>query len=203
MINQQLEKRGISLGSKAYDWLHPEESGPRVMQTGSSRGVVDFFKSKGWTEAQALGIAANLKKESGFNTDAVGDNGKAYGVAQWHGDRQAAFQRWAGKNIRQASLEEQLGFVNYELTQGNERKAGDALRNATNERDAASIVSRQYERPANADSEAAGRASMATSMKQQLEIRLTGLPAGVQATARQTDGSNVPVRVSSSMSTSP
>ncbi|MBO9647357.1 MAG: phage tail tape measure protein [Variovorax sp.] len=201
LINDQLQKRGISIGSKVYDWIHPDEADPKVSQTGSSRGVVDFFKSKGWTESQALGIAANLKKESGFNTDAVGDNGKAYGVAQWHGDRQAAFQRWAGKNIRQASLEEQLGFVNYELTQGNERKAGDALRGATNERDAASIISRQYERPANADGEAAGRADMASSMKQQLEIRLTGLPAGVKATAHRTDGSNVPVRVSSSMNT--
>jgi hypothetical protein len=202
-INDQLEKRGISIGSKVYDWMHPEEGRKHVDQTGSSRSVVDFFKSKGWSDAQAIGIAANLKKESGFNTAAVGDNGNAYGVAQWHDDRQRAFKRWSGKNIREASLEEQLGFVNYELTQGNERKAGDALQGAANERDAAAIISRQYERPANADAEASGRADMASSMKQQLEIRLIGLPQGVQATARRTDGTNVPVRVSSSMSTSP
>lgn len=198
-INWLYEKiAGKSIGNSIYDLMHPEESGPRVMQTGNSRGVVDFFKSKGWTEAQALGIAANLKQESGFNTDANGDGGKAYGVAQWHADRQANFQRWAGKPIRQASLEEQLGFVNYELTQGTEKGAGDALKGAADERQAASIVSRQYERPAAADAEAANRGNMAADMKHQFEITLHGLPAGTKATAQKRDGSTVPVRVSAS-----
>jgi len=201
-INGKLESNGISIGSKLYDFMHPEESRKHLEQQGNARTAVDFFKSKGWSESQAIGIAANLQKESNFNTAAVGDGGKAYGIAQWHDDRQRAFMKWSGKNIRQASLDEQMGFVNYELTQGNERKAGDALRNARNEREAASIVSRQYERPGNADAEAAGRANAASAMKQQLEIKLTGLPAGVKASARRSDGANVPVRVSESMSTS-
>lgn len=202
-INEQLDKRGISIGSSVYDLMNPEQARSHVDQTGSARGVVDFFKAKGWSEAQALGIAANLKKESGFNTAAVGDNGNAYGVAQWHDDRQRAFKKWSGKNIREANLEEQLGFVNYEMTQGAEKRAGDALRGATDERQAASIVSRLYERPANADSEAAGRAKAATEMKQSLEIRLSGLPAGTTATARRADGTNVPVSVGTTLATGP
>ncbi|WP_295541096.1 phage tail tip lysozyme [uncultured Pseudacidovorax sp.] len=187
-----------SLGSKIYDWTN---AAPGLAQTGSSSGIVDALKKMGWTQAQALGIAANLKQESGFNTDAVGDGGKAYGIAQWHPDRQANFMKWAGKDIRQSTLDEQLRFLNYELTQGAERRAGDALRGAQDERSAASIVSRQYLRPAAADAEAANRANMASTMKQQLEIQLTGLPAGVRATARSADGGQVPVRVATAMPT--
>lgn len=198
-INDQLDKRGLSPGSKIYDLLHPEEAREHRSQVGTARGVVDFFKGKGWSEAQAIGIAANLKKESNFDTAAVGDGGKAVGIAQWHDDRQRKFMKWAGKNIRTATLEEQMGFVNYELTQGGEKSAGDALKRATNEQQAASIVSRQYERPANADGEAAGRARAATEMKQQLEINLKGLPAGTTASARDRDGKSVPVNVATSM----
>lgn len=195
LFNWGFEKiTGTSVGSAIYD---RREGGPAVMQTGSSRGVIDFFKSKGWSEAQAIGIAANLKKESNFNTDASGDGGKAYGVAQWHADRQADFAKWAGKGIRQATLDEQLGFVNYELTQGKERAAGDALRNAADEREAASIVSRKYERPAAADADAADRANIATDMKHSFELTIHGLPQGVRASAKQSDGSSMPVRVSS------
>lgn len=198
-INDQLDKRGISIGSKVYDWMHPEESRPHLSQVGTAKTVVDFFKGKGWSNEQAIGIAANLKKESNFDTGAVGDGGKAVGIAQWHDDRQRKFMKWAGKNIRTATLEEQMGFVNYELTQGGEKSAGDALKKATTEQQAASIVSRQYERPANADGEAAGRAKAATEMKQQLEIHLKGLPAGTTATARDNSGKNVPVNVATSM----
>ncbi|QNK65763.1 phage tail tape measure protein [Variovorax sp. PAMC26660] len=198
-INNQLEKRGISIGSKIYDWVHPEEGRQHLSQVGTAKTVVDFFKGKGWSNEQAIGIAANLKKESNFDTAAVGDGGKAVGIAQWHDDRQRKFMKWAGKNIRTATLEEQMGFVNYELTQGGEKTAGDALKKATTEQQAASIVSRQYERPANADGEAAGRAKSATEMKQQLEIHLKGLPPGTTATARDNSGKNVPVNVATSM----
>lgn len=175
------------------------QGGSSQSGVGDSLGAVNFFRSKGWSYEQALGIAANLKKESNFDNRAVGDRGQAYGIAQWHRDRQREFEKWAGKKIQGSSLEEQMGFVNFELTQGKEKAAGDALRKATNEQQAASIVSRQYERPANADGEAAGRARAATDMKQQLEIHLKGLPAGTTATARDSAGKNVPVNVATSM----
>ncbi|VTU36222.1 phage tail tip lysozyme [Variovorax sp. PBL-E5] len=174
----------------------------KLRARGDARTAVDFFKSKGWSEEQALGIAANLKQESNFNAGAVGDKGSAYGLAQWHADRQGNFAKWAGKNIRQATLEEQMGFVNYELTQGSEKKAGDALRNATDERQSASIVSRLYERPGDVEGDASRRANMATSMKHDIEIKLSGMPAGTKATAQKADGTSVPVRVAAAMPTS-
>ena len=123
-----------------------------------------FFESKGWTAEQAAGIVANLQSESSMNSAAVGDGGKAYGVAQWHPDRQAAFAKWAGKDIRKSTLDEQLAFVHYELTQGNEQAAGNALRGATTAQRAGEIVSTRYERPADTAGEMVKRGALAQRM---------------------------------------
>jgi hypothetical protein len=50
----------------------------------SAGDAVGFFGNLGWNPAQAAGLAANVRAESGFNPNAVGDNGAAYGIAQWH-----------------------------------------------------------------------------------------------------------------------
>lgn len=123
--------------------------------------VVDYFTSKGWTKEQAEGIAANLEAESGFKANAKGDGGQAYGLAQWHPDRQAEFAKQYGKDIRNSTGAEQLEFINHELTRGTEKSAGSKLRTATSSYDAASIVSREYERPADAAGESARRGATA------------------------------------------
>lgn len=126
--------------------------------------AIDHFIKKGWTREQATGIVANLDQESRLDTGAIGDGGKAYGVAQWHPDRQEDFKQWAGKDIRQSTLEEQLNFVNYELSQGKERRAGDRLRETSSAGDAASVVSRYYERPKDREGEALRRSEKAEGM---------------------------------------
>jgi hypothetical protein len=116
---------------------------------------------------------ANLQRESKPEPQAVGDSGRAYGVAQWHPDRQANFKAWSGKDIRDSSLMEQLQFVNYELTRGAEQRAGQLLRAAQNAQQAGEIVSRYYERPAQADLEAArrGAAAVTCSSRQHQPVR--------------------------------
>ena len=127
--------------------------------------AMSYFMAKGWSREQAAGIVANLKQESGLSPNPRGSNdgGKAFGVAQWHGDRQAAFRRVFGKDIRSATLEEQYAFVDWELRNSHSR-AGNMLRGATGSRDAAGIVSRYYEIPANADREAAMRGASAAAI---------------------------------------
>ena len=117
-----------------------------VGETGSSSEAIAFFESKGWSHEQAIGIVANLQAESGANlrTDAVGDNGKAYGIAQWHAPRQLDFQRIYDKPIQEAGFKEQLEFVNWELN-NTHKGAGDALREASTVEEAASIVDAKYE----------------------------------------------------------
>lgn len=125
--------------------------------------VIDFFRAKGWTEEQAKGIAANLEQESGFRHDAEGDGGNAYGLAQWHPDRQANFTKFSGKDIRESTAQEQLEFIHYELTRGREKSAGDRLKMAGSASEAAGIVSQYYERPADKAGEIARRAAIAES----------------------------------------
>src|SRR5690554_5563856 len=117
--------------------------------------IVQQLQGLGWSREQALGLAANFHAESNFNHQAVGDGGKAYGIAQWHPDRQEAFKAWAGKDIRESSLEEQVAFADYELRHGAEKSAGRRLLAATSASEAADIVSRFYERPADPEGAAA------------------------------------------------
>lgn len=126
--------------------------------------VANYFQGKGWSREQAIGIASNLSVESGFNPSAVGDGGKAYGLAQWHPDRQAGFRAFSGKDIRGSSLDEQLAFIHFELTQGQEKSAGDALRKARSAYEAGSVVSSQYERPAQKEAEASRRGTLAQAI---------------------------------------
>jgi len=133
-----------------------------------------YFRLNGWSKEQAAGILANLQAESGMNPQAVGDSGKAYGVAQWHPDRQEAFRQWAGKDIRESSLAEQLDFVNHELKRGAERKAGALLAATKSAEQAGQVVSRYYERPAAADAEAAKRGAAAMHLAQQTTIHVDG-----------------------------
>lgn len=125
--------------------------GPGVGETGSAKQAMQFFTSKGWTPAQAAGIVGNLQAESGANlkTNAVGDGGKAYGIAQWHPDRQANFKKAFGKDIRQAGFNDQLAFVQWEL-EHTELAAAEKLRQARTPQEAAAIFDRYYERSSGA-----------------------------------------------------
>lgn len=127
--------------------------------------AMQYFMQQGWSREQAAGIVANLSAESGMDHGNVGDGGQAYGLAQWHPDRQEAFRRWAGKDIRNSTRAEQLAFVHYELTQGNEREAGNRLRRASTAGQAGDIVTRYYERPKYADRDAATRSAMAERIR--------------------------------------
>lgn len=118
-------------------------------ETGKPEEAQSFFESKGWTKEQAAGIVGNLYVESGLKTDAVGDGGQAYGIAQWHPDRQSRFQQVYGKSIRESNFKEQLEFVNWELN-NSEKKAGQLLKGAATAEDAAAIVDQYYERSSGA-----------------------------------------------------
>lgn len=113
---------------------------------GDVGGAMKFFMDKGWTREQAAGIVANLSAESKLKPDALGDKGHAYGVGQWHPDRQANFKAWSGHDIHGSSLQDQYGFVNYELTEGQEQAAGRNLRRTRTAGDAGAVVGDQYER---------------------------------------------------------
>lgn len=146
---------------EAAPWAGAKPGGGKAGNAGS---IIDYFVSQGWSKEQAAGIAANLSRESNFNPRAVGDNGAAFGVGQWHPDRQAAFKEQFGKDIRESTLEEQLAFVQFELTKGSRQFAGRLLRKAGSAEEAGAAISRYYEAPGNADGEATRRAQLARQL---------------------------------------
>lgn len=125
--------------------------------------IVNQFVGLGWSKDQALGLAANFHQESNFNPAAVGDGGKAYGIGQWHPDRQQAFQEAYGKPMQGSTLQEQVAFADYELRKGRETRAGGLLAAAQSAGEAAAIVSQHYERPADRKGEALRRGQKAAA----------------------------------------
>ena len=114
--------------------------------------AIAYFTSKGWTKEQAAGIVGNLHYESnGLDPNAVGDSGQAYGLGQWHIDRQLNFQRIFGKSIKGSSAQDQLAFVQWELS-NTEQYAGTVLKKATTVADATKAFMSLFERPANSSS---------------------------------------------------
>ena len=153
--------------------------------------IVNSMMLKGWTREQAAGIAANLWAESMYNPGAIGDNGHAYGIAQWHEDRQAEFKKRFGIDIRKSTLDQQLQFVDYELRKGNEQAAGNALSTQDSAVGAGGVVSRLYERPADPREEYR-RGQMASEIdsaskrnygtqKLEVTIHMPGAPHGTRA----------------------
>lgn len=179
--------------TSASDVLSKAWKGKGGINEGAVNSSMDFFQGKGWTREQAAGITANLGLESNFDPAAVGDSKRAYGIGQWHEYRQNQFAKWAGHPIQGSSREEQLGFVNYELTKGKLQDAGNLLRGAKTAREAGDIVSRKYEIPAHANEDAAKRAAVAEVLANRQ--RLSSAPAGPYSQGTAQSGGTVKVEI--------
>lgn len=93
----------------------------------------------------AAGIVGNIQQESGFNPGAVGDGGKARGLAQWHPDRWAGLQSYA-RNRQQnpSSFQTQLDYI---IEEGRQRGDLNRLQAARTPEEAAMLWGKHYERP--------------------------------------------------------
>jgi Phage tail lysozyme len=104
--------------------------GDRLQQT------IAFFQRAGFSPEAARGIASALYFESGKTLDPhavnpLGGGQGARGVPQLRGARLEQFRKMFGKDPTQATLDENLQFVLWEMTQGTDRgalAAGAALR---------------------------------------------------------------------------
>ena len=161
----------------------------------------DRLMAMGIPAPAAAGLAASIMGESGGQAHrAEVGGGPGYGLAQWGKHRQADFRAWAGKDIRQATEDEQLAFLKHELfdADGKERAAGAKLLGATGAADAGDAATRYYERPLMVGKDAANRAALAEQIdrqpvKVQLTHRFEGLPAGAKVTTTQSGSSSVAI----------
>lgn len=119
------------------------------MSGSNVRKAQQFLLAKGWAPHQVAGIVGNLMQESGRNlkTNAIGDGGNSYGVAQWNGPRRRALEAFAiEEGMNKAALETQLEFLDHEL-RTSESAAGKALAAAADVDEAARVFSEKFERP--------------------------------------------------------
>lgn len=116
----------------------------------NAQKAMEYFMKQGWSKEQAAGIVGNLQQESGKDLDPGAENSTGmYGIAQWDKKRRKDFEKFSGKSIYGSSLEDQLAFVQHELTEGKDggaKKAGRKLKDADTANEAASIFEKYYER---------------------------------------------------------
>lgn len=129
--------------------------------TATGKELADKLVAMGWTREQAAGIAGSFMQESRGLASIRNPNSGAYGLGQWLGSRVKDFEVWSGHPLQGSSLDEQLAFFNYEVTNGKEQAAGRRLRAAQTPEEAAAIHSTYYERPGAAEANIARRQAMA------------------------------------------
>lgn len=148
-VNQTPE---TDTGSNIFDWgkeLNGKSKDGKVHIQGSNRAqeAMDYFQKMGLTKEQSSGIVGNLMHESGMNEKAVGDNGLAYGLGQWHPDRQSYFKEAYGKNMKDSSsFTEQLAFVWHELNT-TRKDALDAIKKSKTSEDSSNAMMDKFEKP--------------------------------------------------------
>jgi Phage tail lysozyme len=130
--------------SKPLDVSKP--AAPSLGNAASGREIAAKLVASGWTPEQAAGIAGSFMQESHGKADARNATSGAYGLGQWLGSRRKDFEQWSGRPLEGSSLDDQIGFFNYE-TSHKEKAAGDRLRAARTASDAADIHAKYYERP--------------------------------------------------------
>lgn len=136
-------------------------SGWSASQNNVARQLMMYFMGAGMTKAGAAGIIGNFMQESGLNPAIVQSNGEGHYLAQWGGSRLTNLQSFASQHgLSATSVEAQAKFTIQELRSSYPQLF--KMLSTTNDVTAAALaVSNQYERPAAAFANNAGRASYA------------------------------------------
>jgi hypothetical protein len=103
----------------------------------------------GYEPHVAAGLVGNLMQESGagLSTRAVGDNGNAFGMAQWNGPRRHAYLAFArARGADAGDLDTQIAFLHHEM-QTSEAGAAARIRGARSAGEAALVASQAFWRP--------------------------------------------------------
>jgi len=109
--------------------------------------LLDGLIKRGARPVEAAAIVGNGAQESGFDTEAIGDGGQAFGLWQHNGPRKNAMlnaAKSAGRNI--ADPDFQMDYVWHELNTS-ENKALKAMRKTDNPRHTSYVFSKYFERP--------------------------------------------------------
>lgn len=177
--------------AKSKEELRAEAARQMAAVTGG-KGIVDKLRAMGWSAEQAAGIAGSFMQESNLDPSARNSTSGAYGIGQWLGSRVSDFKSFTGRDLVGSSLDDQLRFFQYEVTQGKEKRAGDLLRAAQTAEEAARIHSEAYERPGRDEANIARRqrlaAQFAAGGRSSNLSSLASMPSGAAASIAGTGG---------------
>lgn len=142
-------------GENDPDNIGKEDKGPEPPKdiSATDEDVIKFFVDKGYARNAAIGIAANLKAESGY--DITADNGVGNkGIAQWDSGRWGCYQTYLSQVGQSDSLGAQLEFVYMEMNNiapatnqySNKLSVSNFNNNCSGKYYATKIVAKYYER---------------------------------------------------------
>ena len=178
--------------------LREMASPTRAVDPKQAAYIMDRLRKYGWTNEQAAGMVGSLAQESNLDPRAVNSKG-AFGIAQWLSkDRLKAFKDKYGKDLRQSTLDEQIDFMQYELTQGSEKDAGARLKNARSAEEAAVIHRKYYERPGEDEANDERRKAIGADLAKRARAASAAGAAAIPSGAAQS--SNVTTNKTSSVS---
>jgi hypothetical protein len=130
-----------------------------------AKAALAYFQSQGWSRENAAGIVGSLMQESNVDPTKVNPVSGAYGISQLlDKSRIKAFEAFTGKNLRDSTFDDQLRYMQYDLTHGEYKKAGDAIRASKSAAEAAAIHSSEYERPGKSEARVAQRQANAMQL---------------------------------------
>lgn len=124
--------------------------GRKVQQdTGyTSRDVVNGLVARGFSPEEAAVAAGNIFGESGFNTKAIGDNGKSLGLMQWKGPRRKALEQLASdRGVDPTDFNVQLDHAASELRGPEQKNFLRAMREGKSLEDKTGLFMKYVERP--------------------------------------------------------
>lgn len=131
-----------------------EPSTGQLVNLGTAQQTVATqFRDTGWNPNVIAGFLGNFHVEDGY-TGKKGDGGKAQGIAQWHPERLANYERAMGKPFDPTDHETQAKFVIWEMQ--NPKAAGmtvaqrDKILAAKSPAEAAELIDKFYERSSGA-----------------------------------------------------
>lgn len=128
--------------AKGATWSHAQVS--RDEQEKITRMIREGASRNGYEDFQANAIIASANRESGFDINAVGDNGRSKGLFQWDEARRRAFEQHFKIPFDKSTAQQQVDFLFWEM-KNSHRRAGDILKKSRNDVEANISIVRDYE----------------------------------------------------------
>lgn len=120
-----------------------QQIGSPTADTPKATTAMQFFTNRNFTQEQSAAIVGNLIRTSNLNTLALPDS-PAQGIAGWSPERAQAFRARYGIALGDATFEQQLDFLHWDLTEGEQSSIGQQLLAASNVQEASNALQAMF-----------------------------------------------------------